>query len=80
MKKLASVISFDQRKHVNNKDTRELPCSQVEEAFEEFQQYVGYVQEQYTETCMLKENLPANCVITQMDFAQNFLCQPLEEV
>ena len=45
-----------------------------------FQGHIKRVQEQYRQIRTLKENLPENEIVLQMDFAENYSCRSLDEV
>ncbi|XP_046544601.1 uncharacterized protein LOC124254795 [Haliotis rubra] len=46
----------------------------------QFREHVARVQTQYAQLRFLKGNLPDSHVIIQMDFAENYLCQCLDEI
>ena len=52
----------------------------LEDETEEFKQHVERVQIQYDQLKALKDRLPQNHAIVQMDFAENYTCQATEEV
>lgn len=52
----------------------------LEDETEEFKQHVERVQIQYDQLKALKDRLPQNHAIVQMDFAENYTCQASEEV
>lgn len=47
---------------------------------EEFRGHVERVRKQYEEIKKLKENLPPNHLLVQMDFAENYSCKSVEEI
>ena len=46
----------------------------------EFKGHVNRVYKQYEEIKRLKENLPTNHLLVQMDFAENYSCKSVEEI
>ena len=48
--------------------------------FKLFSEHAARVKQQYEQIRHLKLHLPAKHVIAQMDFAQNYTCQSLEEI
>ena len=55
-------------------------ASILEEETEEFKQHVERVKIQYDQLKALKDRLPQNHAIVQMDFAENYTYQASEEV
>ncbi|KAK3102947.1 hypothetical protein FSP39_015174 [Pinctada imbricata] len=51
-----------------------------EEQTKEFRGHVERVHKQYEEVKKLKENLPPNQIMVQMDFAENYSCKSVEEI
>ena len=45
-----------------------------------FNEHVNRVKEQYSQVRALKENLPVDEIMLQMDFAENFSCRSLNEI
>ena len=48
--------------------------------FSEFKEHVSRVKAQYSAVRKMKDQLPANHVLIQMDFAENYSCQNLDEI
>ena len=48
--------------------------------YTEFLGHIARVKTQYKELAAIKQNLPSDEVLVQMDFAENFTCQSLDEV
>lgn len=53
---------------------------EMTEAFKEFRGHIQRVKEQYKAIKMLKDRLPSNQVVIQMDFSENYSCNTLEEI
>ena len=50
------------------------------ETFHSFKGHIDRVKEQYGAVKTMKEKLPANHVMVQMDFSENYTCSTLEEI
>ncbi|KAK3089949.1 hypothetical protein FSP39_007894 [Pinctada imbricata] len=48
--------------------------------FTEFREHVSRVKAQYSAVRKMKDQLPTNHVLVQMDFAENYSCQNLDEI
>ena len=51
-----------------------------EEQIKEFQQHVYGVRHQFEESLKIKQNLPKDDVIVQMDFAENYSCEGIDDI
>ena len=60
--------------------TKEEMVDHFENQMQDFEQHVKRVTTQYNEIRHLKENLPPNHMIVQMDFSENYSCKSLDEV
>ena len=65
---------------VNQKMTKQEFIDHTESQMQEFESHVSRVKTQYEEIKHLKENLPENHIIVQMDFAENWACKSLNEI
>ena len=64
-------------------DTTQLPAefaTNFKAKFHLFCEYAARAKEQYEQIKELKIKMPSSHVIAQLDFAQNYSCQALEEV
>ena len=52
----------------------------MEEQIKEFKQHVYRVQHQYEESVKIKQNLPKNEIIVQMNFAENYSCKEVYDI
>ena len=57
----------------------EFVCA-LRKEFGQFISHVDRVRKQYRSVKAMKENLPKNHVLVQMDFSENYTCQTIEEV
>ena len=88
-------ITFGQWKRVSVDDKgkkkmvmRIIPCTMdkndfikfMEEQIKEFKQHVYRVRHQYEEPVKIKQHLPKNEIIVQMDFAENYSCKGVDDI
>lgn len=52
----------------------------IKKQFAEFVEHVSRVTQQYRSVKAMKDNLPKNHVLVQMDFSENYNCQTVEEI
>ena len=71
-KKKMKIVSFEVRK-------KEFATT-LREDIQKFSEHVARVKTQYDQLKKLKDRLPENHAIVQMDFAENYTCQSNEEV
>lgn len=88
----ASNVRFQEWKRQKMKDEKErmrvvdieLPKTEfveiMKQQYREFASHIDRVHKQYQAVKMMKEKLPRTHAIVQMDFAENYSCQTLEEV
>ena len=67
-------------KIVQNTLTKEEMVNHFENQMQEFDQHVKRLNTQYNQIRHLKENLPAQNMILQMNFSENYSCKSLDEV
>ena len=65
---------------VNSEETNEDFRKRIEKELLEFRKHIARVKCQYEQVRKLKEILPNNHAICQMDFAENYSCGYAEEV
>ena len=51
-----------------------------EEQIKEFQQHVFGVRRQFEESLKIKQNLPKDDVIVQMDFTESYSCKGVDDI
>ncbi|XP_071164971.1 uncharacterized protein [Mytilus edulis] len=79
-KKVEMADGKKRTKIVEREETRDSFISIVHTQVRDFQEHVSRVRLQYQALNNLKENLPCENVIVQMDFAENFSCTSADEV
>ena len=70
----------EKMKIVNVSAAKEEFIKVVKEEIMEFKDHVERVKNQYYQVKMLKEILPNNNVLVQMDFAEDYKCQSQDEI
>ena len=65
---------------VETEIVREEFISTMKKEFSEFVGHVDRITKQYKSVKTMKENLPKNHVLVQMDFNENYNCQTMEEI
>lgn len=88
----ATTVRFQEWKRLKMKDEKmkmrvvdiELPKKEfidvMKQQYQDFASHIERVHKQYKAVKMMKEKLPTTHVIVQMDFAENYCCQTLEEI
>ena len=70
----------EKMKIVNVKTTKEDFLALMKEVIVEFKDHVERVKNQYNQVKQLKEILPSNHAMVQMDFAEDYKCQSQDEI
>ena len=70
----------EKMKIVNVKTTKEDFLALMKEEIVEFKDHAGRVKNQYNQVKQLKEILPSNHAMVQMDFAEDYKCQSQDEI
>lgn len=65
---------------VENNTPRDDFIATMKKEFEEFDAHVDRVKKQYKSVKDMKQKLPNNHILIQMDFSENYTCQTVEEI
>lgn len=71
---------FQKMKIVEQSANKEAFIEDFKKDLEDFRNHTQRVKKQYAELRNLKQNLPLNEAMIQMDFSENFTCRSLEEI